>query len=160
VRDALLLLRANAVDEDDVRRLLANFDELWGGMLVHERERVMRVLVRDLTFDGRTGEVVLNGSRFIIQLRAPQPPRTKRSAPRRGIRGSRILALTYVVERGIESGQLRDLAHAAELFGLSRARVTQVARLADLAPDLQERLLKGDKNIHERHLRAVLRSAD
>jgi len=58
------------------------------------------------------------------------------------------------------AGQLRDLAHAAELFGLSRARMTQVARLADLAPELQERLLAGDKTIHERKLRAALRSVD
>jgi len=160
VRDELALLRAHRVDEDAIRRLLANFDEMWGAMLVHERERSLQILVRELTFDGRPGEVVLNGSRFTIQLRAPQPPRRPRSAPRRGIRGARMLALCHVVERGIDAGQLRDLAHAAEFFGLSRARVTQVARLTDLAPDLQERLLMGDKNIHERHLRAALRSAD
>jgi len=160
VRDELAMLRARQVDEDELRRLLANFDELWNGMLVHERERVLRILVRDLTFDGRTGDVELNGIRFRIQLRAPQPPRQPRNAPRRGIRGARLLALTHVVERGIEQGHIRDLTHAAELFGLSRARMTQVAQLAELAPDLQERLLDGDTSIPERNLRAALRSAD
>ncbi|MDZ4771983.1 MAG: recombinase family protein [Planctomycetota bacterium] len=159
-RDELALLRAHRIDHDELRRLLADFDALWAAMLVHERERALRILVRELTFDGRTGEVVLNGTRFTIRLRAPQPPRRPRSAPRRGIRGARMLALTHVVDRGIEAGEIRDIAHAADLFGLSRARMTQVARLADLAPDIQERLLAGDKNIHERHLRAALRSAD
>jgi len=118
------------------------------------------VLVRSLTFDARTGEVVLNGVTFRVPVRGPQPPRGKRNAPRRGLRGARILALTYVVEAGIDSGTLSDLAHAAELFGVSRARMTQVARLAELAPDIQERLLAGDKNIHERHLRGALPSSD
>jgi len=159
-RDELALLRVHQIDHDELRRLLADFDALWGAMLVHERERALRILVRELTFDGRTGEVVLNGTSFLLAVRVPQPPRKPRSAPRRGIRGARMLALTHVVERGIEAGEIRDIAHAADLFGLSRARMTQVARLADLAPDIQERLLAGDKNIHERHLRAALRSAD
>ena len=118
------------------------------------------MLVRSLTFDARTGEVVLNGVTFRVPVRGPQPARGKRNAPRRGLRGARILALTYVVEAGIDSGTLSDLAHAAELFGVSRARMTQVARLAELAPDIQERLLAGDKNIHERHLRGALPSSD
>ena len=159
-RDELALLRAQQVDEDELRRVLSNFDELWRAMLVHEREAVLRILVRELTFDGRTGEVVLNGARFTLKVCVPQTPRGKRSDPRRGIRGARLLALVQVVEREIERGTIRDLSHAGKLFGLSRARMTQVAQLADLAPEIQERLLLGDASISERALRAALRSVD
>ncbi|MCY2961751.1 MAG: hypothetical protein NTY35_16445, partial [Planctomycetota bacterium] len=146
----------------ELRRVLADFDAIWGAMLVHEREAVLRILVRGLTFDGRTGEVVLNGTRFTLPIRMSrfQPPRRSRKAPRRGIRGARLLALIQVVEAGIERGEIRDLSHAAKLFGLTRARMTQVAQLADLAPDIQERLLLGDTSIPERALRAALRSVD
>ena len=102
MRDELALLRARQIDEDDLRRALGDFDGVWGAMLVHEREAVLRILVRELTFDGRTGEVEVNGVRFTLAIRrpgAPQPPRTKRASPRWGIRGARMLALAQVVER-------------------------------------------------------------
>jgi site-specific DNA recombinase len=56
-QDELVLLQAQVVDEDDLRRTLANFDDLWGVMFVRERERVLRLLIQRVAYDGRTGEV-------------------------------------------------------------------------------------------------------
>ena len=46
---------------------------------------------------------------------------------------ARRIALAHHVDGLIERGELRDLAHAAERLGVSRARLSQVADLALLA---------------------------
>ncbi len=68
---------------------------------------------------------------------------------------ARRIALAHHVETLIERGELRDLAHAAERFGVSRARMTQIADLALLAPDIQAAVLLGLVEPRDRHLRAV-----
>ncbi len=80
-------------------------------------------------------------------------------ADRPPCRAARLLALAEFVERRIEAGDLRDLADAAERFGVTRARMTQVANLALLAPEIQEGLLLGRRSESERRLRSVLGEA-
>ena len=57
----------------------------------------------------------------------------------------------------IRGGTVRDQAELSRLIGVSRARVTQVMRLLDLAPDIQEAVLGGkvDGRGAELALRAV-----
>ena len=86
-------------------------------------------------------------------VRRPTP--RARTETRRGDRGARMLALAHAIDAGALS-----YADVAASLGISRARVTQIAALTLLAPDIQQRLLDGDKNIHERALRAALRSVD
>lgn len=102
---------------------------------------------------------------FAIPVRRPMPkqiPRPVRvvSTTRRGDRTAWQLALAYRIENEIQAGNLRDFAHAAEVFGITRARVSQLVALMNLAPEIQARLLAGDTNIHERTLRAALRVVD
>ena len=68
---------------------------------------------------------------------------------------SRRLALAHYVDSLIERGELRDLTHAAERLGITNARMTQIADLALLAPDLQTAVLLGRCEPRDRHLRAV-----
>ena len=49
-------------------------------------------------------------------------------------RVARQLALAYHVERLIEDGVLKDYAEAARVLGITRARMTQVTNLLNLAP--------------------------
>jgi hypothetical protein len=51
------------------------------------------------------------------------------------------LALAHVIQRAIDRGEIRDQAEAARMFGLTRARLTQIMDLKLLAPDLQEEIL-------------------
>ncbi len=53
----------------------------------------------------------------------------------------RVLALAHQLDGMIREGELRDLADAARSLGLTRARVTQVASLLLLAPEIQEAVL-------------------
>jgi hypothetical protein len=54
---------------------------------------------------------------------------------------ARHLALAHEVDRRVGAGELDDLAHAARAFGLTRARVTQIASVALLAPTIQMEIL-------------------
>lgn len=100
---------------------------------------------------------VLTRRRSQPRARVPRPTPPP-SQTRRGDRTLRMLALAYQVERLIEDGVLRDYTHAARSLGISPARMTQIANLLLLAPQIQEALLAGRLNIHERRLRRALRS--
>lgn len=71
-----------------------------------------------------------------------------------------MLALAHHIERLVDDGVLADYATASRKLGLTGARMTQVMNLLQLAPEIQERLLLGTLNTHERRLRAALRSVD
>jgi len=76
---------------------------------------------------------------------------------------SRLMALAVRMEGLVRSGQVKDYAELARLGGVSRARVTQVLNLRNLAPAIQERLLylEGEAGaIHERALRGVAQSVN
>ena len=75
---------------------------------------------------------------------------------------ARLLAFAHEIERRIRAGELDDLARAARVFGLTRARVTQIVNLMLLAPEIQEAILGmlpvtvGRDPITERTLRPVV----
>ena len=75
-------------------------------------------------------------------------------------RAALMLALAHHVERLIEAGDIASYAGAARALGLTRARLTQVTNLLLLAPEIQERVLKGELRATERALRSVVREAE
>jgi hypothetical protein len=62
-------------------------------------------------------------------------------APARVPRLARLLALAWHIEALIRSGTLPSYASAARLGHVSRARLSQIVSLLNLAPDVQEQLL-------------------
>ncbi len=77
---------------------------------------------------------------FGKKQRCSKPKAKQRSAPRIP-RVARLLALAYRVDGMIRSGELKNWAEAARLIGITRARMTQIANLAVLAPAIQGTLL-------------------
>jgi DNA invertase Pin-like site-specific DNA recombinase len=76
---------------------------------------------------------------------------------------SRLMALAIRMEGLVRTGRVKDYAELARLGGVSRARVSQVLNLRNLAPPIQERLLflEGAAGaIHERALRRVAQSVN
>ena len=61
--------------------------------------------------------------------------------PSRTPRIARLMALARHVEELVRSGALDSYAAAARLGHVSRARMSQILSLLNLAPDLQEQLL-------------------
>jgi hypothetical protein len=75
---------------------------------------------------------------------------------------SRLMALAIRLEGLIRTGTIRDYAEVARRGGVTRARMTQIVKLLNLAPDIQEQLLflPPAKGINERNLRPIVRRID
>ena len=91
-------------------------------------------------------------------------PREAHSGPPPPSRVVQLLALAHHFQHLLDTGQAKDLADIARLGGISRARATQIANLALLAPSIQERVLlqEGyeDQIIGEHALRDLARMVD
>ncbi len=70
-------------------------------------------------------------------------------------RVTRMLALAYHIDRLIDSGEVKDYAEAARIFGVTRGRMTQVMNLLNLSARIQELLLSGELHVSERLLREL-----
>lgn len=74
---------------------------------------------------------------------------------------SRLMALAIRFDRLIKEGEITDQADLARLGNVSRARVTQIMNLLQLAREIQEALLflpltvRGRDPIREQHIRPV-----
>lgn len=98
------------------------------------------------------------------ELRAgPEPPP---AAPGRVPRVARLMALAIRFDQLIRTGVVADYAELAELGHVTRARISQIMNLLNLAPDLQEQLLflprteRGRDPIHLRQLQPIVAVAD
>ena len=74
---------------------------------------------------------------------------------------SRLMALAIEMDRLVRDGVVKDYAELAGLGHVSRARVTQIMNLLNLAPDIQEEILflprvaRGRDPIREHAVRRV-----
>lgn len=77
-------------------------------------------------------------------------------------RVARLMALAIRFEGMLREGSLRDYAELARVGRVTRARMTQIMKLLDLAPDIQERILflPSVRGLNERNLRPVVRGID
>ena len=55
IDDELATLKTQDVDRDDLAQALEEFDGIWSVLLVPERERVLRLLVETIDYDGGVG---------------------------------------------------------------------------------------------------------
>ncbi len=81
-------------------------------------------------------------------------------------RVSRLMALAWRLDGLIQRGKAKDFAQLAVLCHVSRARISQVMNLLNLAPDLQETILflpltQGEREtVPEREVRAIALEPD
>jgi hypothetical protein len=88
--------------------------------------------------------------------------RPKRKGVGRLPRVARLMALAIRFEELLRDGTVKDFAELSQLGRVTRARISQIMALLNLASDLQERLLflapvlAKQNEISERSLRAVV----
>ncbi|MCP3994761.1 MAG: hypothetical protein GY722_06825 [bacterium] len=81
-------------------------------------------------------------------------------------RVARGLAMAHKIDSQIRAGEFSDLADAARELSLTRARVTQIANLLLLSPQIQAAILElplvttGRDPISERQLRPIVAEPD
>ena len=77
-------------------------------------------------------------------------------------RVARLLALAHRIDEMIRAGEIEDLATAARLCGVTRARMTQMTNLLLLAPAIQGEIVnlppvvRGRDRVIERNLRRIV----
>ena len=98
------------------------------------------------------------GRREIVSGETPaKPDLPVGSVPR----VARLMALAIRCEEYVRSGVVTDYAEVARLGHITRARMTQITNLLNLAPDIQEEILylprttKGRDPVGERNLRPI-----
>ena len=130
--------------------------------------------LRRLDYNANTQRVSIafqDGTRMEQTLATlPRPGSTTdaadKSAGGRVPRVSRLLALAIKFERLVREGAVRNYRELAEAGQISRARMSQIMHLSDLAPEIQEELLflpktvAGPDRFTEKSLRQVARSID
>ena len=90
-----------------------------------------------------------------------QESANEETSPGRIPRVARLMALAIQMETLIASGRVACYADAARLAHVTRARMTQIMNLTQLAPDIQEAVLfiapvlKGRDPVTERDLRPI-----
>jgi hypothetical protein len=75
---------------------------------------------------------------------------------------ARLMALAIRFDRLLRAGKFRDYAELAQLGRVTRARMTQIMKLLDLAPDIQEQILflPNRMGLNERNLRPIVSRID
>lgn len=105
-------------------------------------------------------------STYTVEFRPEPHPRPTEPPKGRVPRVARLLAHAHRIDAMIKAGELQDLAHAATVCGLTRARVTQIMNLLLLGPEIQEPILElppvaaGRDPITERALRPIVAEPD
>ena len=106
-----------------------------------------------------------NGRQGRKRLEAGPQPEVTVSAGRVP-RIARLMALAIQIEGLIRDGLIRDYAEAARLGHVTRARMSQIMNLLQLAPDIQEALLdlplvtRGRDPVDEHDLRPIAAQPD
>ena len=98
------------------------------------------------------------GSRRVPVRTTKQAGESVTSIPR----VARLMALAIRFEGLVREGAIQDYAKLARLGGVTRARIAQITKLLQLAPDLQEQILflPEIKRLNERNLRAIVHQLD
>jgi hypothetical protein len=96
--------------------------------------------------------------------RKVKPATTEQRGPDVGCvsRIARLLALAIRMEGLVREGEIRDYAAVASLGCVTRARVSQILKLLNLAPDIQEQILflPPIRGLNERTLRPISKQID
>jgi hypothetical protein len=92
---------------------------------------------------------------------AGRPKKTAAPAPPRIPRITRLMALAIKFQQMIDRGEVKDYADLARLGFVTRARITQIMNLLNLAPDIQEEILElrgetGGPHAFEQQIRIVV----
>jgi hypothetical protein len=101
-------------------------------------------------------------STYTVDFGEKPPRRATRAATGPVPSVVRMLALARKIDAMIRDGELQDLADAARAIGVTRARMTQIANLLLLAPEIQEAILAlplvatGRDPVSERSLRTIV----
>jgi site-specific DNA recombinase len=150
--------------------------EDWDRLTSAERHSILWMKIERVRWTNRTGQ-----ARIRLRARAGRPKpeelmiwvrkkanvsSQKQQAQPVGAslpRITRLMALAIRFESLLRKGVVKDYSELARLGGVSRARITQIMNMRNLAPAIQERLLflpAGESPVQERAMRRITEEKD
>jgi hypothetical protein len=101
-------------------------------------------------------EIPLN---WVRRAGRPTKPKPVTEVPTRIPRITRLMALAIKFQDMVDRGEVRDFADLARLGYVTRARITQIMNLLNIAPDIQDLLLdrRPDASPMEHDVRRIAR---
>jgi site-specific DNA recombinase len=173
------LYRIAAESDGTLRRTLPLDRMVWRDLNEPEKRQILKTAVERIICDRRKRQVTIRlkpavtadsrGSTVTVRLTnsaavdrtAPPQPKTliAETTEKGRPRITQLLALAVRLEQLLANGTAKDYADLARLGGVSRARITQILNLRNLAPAIQEQILFLNGNGREKDLteRAVRR---
>jgi hypothetical protein len=166
--DICLQRRVAATDVE--RSILKHLEPVLGAGL---NWTTVRDAVRQVRYESMSQKVVIDlkaGTELKYELKVANRSESNGGDPEpdagRVPRVSRLLALAIKFERTVKEGSIRNYRDIATAGQISRARMSQIMRLTELAPSIQEEILflpkimQGADRITEKALRGVARALD
>jgi site-specific DNA recombinase len=170
VVDALYRLAAQS--DGTLRRTLPLDRAVWRDLEEQEKRRILKTTVERIMCDRRKRQVTIrlkpeattgsSGAAVTVRLAnsaavdrtAPPQPKALIAQSTDGGRPriTQLVALAIRFEQLLANGTAKDYADLARLGGVSRARITQVLNLRNLAPAIQEQILFLNGNGRQTHL--------
>jgi hypothetical protein len=170
VVDALYRLAAES--DGKLRRTLPLDRSVWQDLEEHEKRQILKTTVERIICDRRRRQVTIrlkpamiadsSGAEVTVRLcssasvdRTPPPQPTAliaESTERGRPRITQLLALAVRFEQLLANGTAKNYTDLARLGGVSRARITQILNLRNLAPTIQEQILSLNGDGPETHL--------
>jgi DNA invertase Pin-like site-specific DNA recombinase len=150
----------------------------WTSLSNSDQHRVLDALVDSMQFDHRSEETVVRlkpllaneagVSQFSVSFRKDPSGRQQSMPPTLPQepalpRITRLLALAFRFEKLLEEGVVRNYPELARRAGVSISRVSQILKLRNLAPEIQDRILtlSGDhRYLSESEVRRVSQEID
>jgi site-specific DNA recombinase len=178
-----VLLQIHAGEEDRP----SDIDGVWESLRTKERVAFIAAIVERVDYNGASCEVAItfdcqtdgtchstddqmerrSGVEIRFTLEQLSRRRDVESVQRKPIpvsRTTRLMALAIKLQGQLERGEVEDHAEIARALQLTRARVSQIMNLLNLAPEIQEQLIfagdTGTRIPSEQRLRPVTREID
>jgi recombinase-like zinc beta ribbon protein len=147
--------------------------EDWEGLTSAEQHSILWMKIERVSWTNRTGQARMRlrartgrpePEELMIWVRKKAKSGSSGQKPQGPLRRvTRLMALAIRFESLLRKSVVKDYSDLARLGGVSRARITQIMNLRNLAPAIQEQLLflrAGDNPVHERFLRRVAGEKD
>ena len=144
----------------------------WEGLNSAEQHSILWMKIECVSWTNRTGQARIRlraraggpkPEELMIWVRKKAKSRQAQPVPAPLPRVTRLMALAIRFESLLRKGVVKDYSDLASLGGVSRARITQIMNMRNLAPAIQEQLLflpAGDSPVHERFLRRMAGEKD
>jgi len=139
----------------------------WEGLNSAEQHSILWMKIECVSWTNRTGQARIRlraraggpkPEELMIWVRKKAKSRQAQPVPAPLPRVTRLMALAIRFECLLRKGVVKDYSDLARLGGVSRARITQIMNMRNLAPAIQEQLLflpAEDRPVHERALRRI-----